>query len=112
VPGVAGPWNRHWFQRVEVTNGEGAMHKVEVTSEVSYVPILLEENTLNVIKTRSFERFQELRAKVTSSLVTSLVREEMPFGPKRGCMIVGKCIISWLCIHLTLSSIISVFNYN
>lgn len=51
------------------------MDKVEVTSEVYYVSILLKEDTLKTIKTRSFERFYELKAKITSSSVTSLVRE-------------------------------------
>lgn len=51
------------------------MDKVEVTSEVYYVSILLKEDTLKTIKTRSFERFYELKAKITSSSLTNLVRE-------------------------------------
>ncbi|AES61392.2 hypothetical protein MTR_1g083280 [Medicago truncatula] len=60
---------------VELTSGEGAMDKVEVTSEVYYVSILLKEDTLKTIKTRSFERFYELKVKITSSSLTNLVRE-------------------------------------
>lgn len=51
------------------------MDKVEVTSEVYYVSILLKEDTLKTIKTRSFERFYELKVKITSSSLTNLVRE-------------------------------------